>query len=135
MLVCSLEQENQRELYGYGYKLKVLQVHCACFVLIAWKVYSRSVMIPLPDNNVYEGVSGTSQLMVNPLRSLWLREGEVGLSPLTIFVPGGMDPLLRQLDESCLGLSYPSTISTCGGFLHLTTSTPWLQAQNISRLR
>jgi len=30
-----------------------------------------------------------SELTVNPLRSLWLREGEVGLSLLTIFVPGG----------------------------------------------
>ena len=84
---------------------------------------------------MYEGVSGTSGLMVNPLRSLWLREGEVGLSPLTIFVPGGMDPLLRQLDESCLGLSYPSTISTCGGFLHPDDLYTWLQARNISRLR
>ena len=70
----------------------------------------------------YEGVCGTSGLMVNPLRSLWLREGEVGLSPSLFLV--GMDPLLRQLEESCLRLSYSSTISTWGASFILTTSTP-----------
>ena len=53
-------------------------------------------------NNVYKGVSGMSGLMVNPLRSLWLRRVRQGLVLLPPVFLLGMDPLFRQLEGSGL---------------------------------